>query len=89
MVGFVELDPSSDCVRWLIQVPSGMGLRAALDAAVLPVEDVRGGIALREGRPSDAMLEGPRRWEGEVYSAIFGKTAGERRKVTGAVHSKL
>lgn len=49
--------------RWLIQSPSGTGLRTGLDVKWLmllwPVDEVRGGIALGERRESDTIIDGP------------------------------
>ena len=54
------LGPMDERLRWLIQSPSGTGLRTGLEGVWLrpfwPVEEVRGGMALGERRLSDTII---------------------------------
>lgn len=63
MVGFMAEAEVREDLRWLIQSPSGTGLRTGLEGMWLrpfwPVEEVRGGMALGERRLSDTIVDGP------------------------------
>jgi len=54
------LGPVEEGLRWLIQSPSGTGLRTGLEGVWLrtfwPVEEVRGGMAFGERRFSDTIV---------------------------------
>ena len=66
MVGFIEVGDVREDFRWLIQSPSGTGLRTGFEGTWFrlfwPVDEVRGGMALGERRLSDTILDGPL-WE--------------------------
>lgn len=79
MLGFMEDGEVIEDLRWLIQSPSGTGLRTGFDGMWFrpfwPVEDVRGGMALGERRFSDTILEGPR-WERLLWNIRVNMSVG-------------
>lgn len=63
IVGFTAEVFESECLRWLIQSPSGTGRRTGLEGTwfrpFCPVDEVRGGIMLGERKDSLTIVEGP------------------------------